>query len=163
MPASRAQLIGTDAHVIGSIVMDSSQCLCQGGTHVIVVIGSLACAMGTRAVHRTLGTPEESAESFHRKGVPMSCCSPTSVSTGRPMLASMILIYKGVIGVVRSKHCRKKLVVVESVVRELDQKMVAASLEQDAHFAEECYHVNSFFCRCRRIGVSEVHVAVHVL
>lgn len=54
MPASRAQLIGTDANVIGSIVMDIAlSAYCQGGTHVIVVIGSLACAMGTRAVHRT--------------------------------------------------------------------------------------------------------------
>ena len=40
-------------------------------------------------------------------------------------------------------------------IHSLDQKRVAASLEQCADFAAGCYCINSWFCRCRRVGSTE--------
>jgi len=37
-------------------------------------------------------------------------------------------------------------------ILELDQREVAASLENDRRFSDECWHANRFFCRCRRMN-----------
>ena len=44
---------------------------------------------------------------------------------------------------------------IASCLHSLDQQQVAASLEQCADFAAGCYYINSWFCRCRRVGSTE--------
>ncbi len=53
-----------------------------------------------------------------------------------------------------STHMFRRVYIV-SCVRVMDQQRVAASLEQSVDFADGCYYVNSWFCRCRRVGSTE--------
>ena len=64
-------------------------------------------------------------------------------------------VSRGDILVLRSKHHKKRLVIVCSVIREINQQAVAAALEQDSAFAEHCWHINTVFARCRRIMNTE--------
>ena len=75
---------------------------------------------------------------------------PTSVSLSRtsyPVLPWLYFCFyfehiKKVVRVINARH-------------EWDQSSMAASLEQDQFFADGCYHVNSIFCLCRRMGNTE--------
>ena len=59
------------------------------------------------------------------------------------------------IGVLKTPHLSKKVVRVINVRKNWHQQSMAASLEQEKFFADGCYHVNSFFCLCRRMGNTE--------
>ena len=67
--------------------------------------------------------------------------SPLIVVPGsqRPLLS---------IGLMRSKKCRGKLVLLVSVKKECDQAAMSSSLQHEPYLSEGCYHLNRLFCLC---------------
>ena len=56
------------------------------------------------------------------------------------------------VATIRTPRLRGRVVRIVGRAWEWDTRRITASLEQDAHFAAGCYHMNSFFCLCRRFG-----------
>lgn len=52
------------------------------------------------------------------------------------------------IGLMRSKKCRRKLVLLVGVKKECDQAAMSSSLQHEPYLSEGSYHLNRLFCLC---------------
>ncbi len=56
----------------------------------------------------------------------------------------------------RTRLLKRRVVLIVSTERVVNQTQMAADLEQDNMFANGCWHINRLFCFCRRMGCTEV-------